>query len=94
MLNLLNTALIIIDQQLGLDHPKLGPRNNPDAEMVMHALPSPKKITSVQREPQQRYMRWRGRICTENMRRLLPKNALRSKQVRIGASANSLHNFY
>jgi nicotinamidase-related amidase len=29
------TALIIIDQQQGLDNPKLGQRNNPDAEIVM-----------------------------------------------------------
>lgn len=32
------TALIIIDQQQGLDNPKLGPRNNPDAETVMVKL--------------------------------------------------------
>ncbi|HCS62755.1 MAG TPA: cysteine hydrolase [Cellvibrio sp.] len=38
MLNLPNTALIIIDQQQGLDNPKLGPRNNPDAETVMLKL--------------------------------------------------------
>lgn len=38
MLNLLNTALIIIDQQQGLGNPKLGPRNNPDAETVMLKL--------------------------------------------------------
>ncbi|WP_225318790.1 hypothetical protein [Cellvibrio sp. KY-GH-1] len=29
-----NTALIIIDQQQGIDHPKIGARNNPDAEIV------------------------------------------------------------
>lgn len=34
----LNTILIIIDQQQGLDHPKLGPRNNPNAETVMLTL--------------------------------------------------------
>jgi nicotinamidase-related amidase len=33
-----NTALIIIDQQQGLDNPKLGPRNNRDAETVMLKL--------------------------------------------------------
>jgi nicotinamidase-related amidase len=33
-----NTALIIIDQQQGLDNPKLGPRNNPDAEAIMLKL--------------------------------------------------------
>ena len=33
-----NTALIIIDQQQGLDSPKLGPRNNPDAETIMLQL--------------------------------------------------------
>lgn len=33
-----NTALIIIDQQQGLDNPKLGPRNNPDAETVILKL--------------------------------------------------------
>ena len=38
MLNLLNTALIIIDQQQGLDNPTLGPRNNPNAEKVMLKL--------------------------------------------------------
>lgn len=38
MINLEHTALIIIDQQQGLDNPKLGPRNNPDAETVMLAL--------------------------------------------------------
>lgn len=32
------SALIIIDQQKGIDHPKLGKRNNPDAELVMLAL--------------------------------------------------------
>lgn len=38
MINLEHTALIIIDQQQGLDTPKLGPRNNPDAEAVMLKL--------------------------------------------------------
>jgi nicotinamidase-related amidase len=38
MLNLPNTALIIIDQQQGLDNPKLGPRNNLDSEIVMLKL--------------------------------------------------------
>jgi len=33
-----NTALIIIDQQQGLDNPKLGPRNNPDAERIILKL--------------------------------------------------------
>ncbi len=33
-----NTALIIIDQQQGLDHPKLGARNNPHAEQLMLQL--------------------------------------------------------
>lgn len=33
-----NTALIIIDQQQGLDNPKLGRRNNPDAETIMLKL--------------------------------------------------------
>ena len=33
-----NTALIIIDVQEGLDHPKLGKRNNPDAEQNMARL--------------------------------------------------------
>lgn len=33
-----NTALIIIDQQQGLDHPKLGARNNPNAEQLMLQL--------------------------------------------------------
>jgi len=33
-----NTALLIIDQQQGLDHPKLGPRNNPTAEANMLQL--------------------------------------------------------
>lgn len=33
-----NTAFIIIDQQQGLNHPKLGPRNNPDAKTVMLKL--------------------------------------------------------
>ncbi len=31
-------ALILIDQQKGIDHPKLGPRNNPEAEYHMLAL--------------------------------------------------------
>lgn len=31
-------ALLIIDQQLGVDHPKLGPRNNPGAESVIQSL--------------------------------------------------------
>ncbi|MGB2065594.1 Streptothricin hydrolase [Marinomonas gallaica] len=31
-------TLIIIDQQEGINHPKLGPRNNPDAESVMLRL--------------------------------------------------------
>lgn len=38
MINLEHTALIIIDQQQGLNSPKLGPRNNPDAETVMLKL--------------------------------------------------------
>lgn len=33
-----NQALIIIDQQQGIDHPKLGDRNNPDAEIVILKL--------------------------------------------------------
>jgi len=33
-----NVALIIIDQQQGLDNPKLGARNNPDAETIMLKL--------------------------------------------------------
>lgn len=32
------TALIIIDQQQGLNHPKLGARNNPNAEIIMLQL--------------------------------------------------------
>lgn len=31
-------TLIIIDQQEGIDHPKLGPRNNPNAEQTILAL--------------------------------------------------------
>ena len=31
-------ALLIIDQQKGIDHPKLGPRNNPSAESKMLEL--------------------------------------------------------
>lgn len=31
-------ALLIIDQQKGIDHPKLGKRNNPQAEDVMHTI--------------------------------------------------------
>ena len=38
MENLVNAALIIIDQQQGLDHPKLGQINNPSAESVMLKL--------------------------------------------------------
>jgi nicotinamidase-related amidase len=33
-----NTTLIIIDMQQGMNHPKLGRRNNPDAESQMLAL--------------------------------------------------------
>ncbi|ROM99206.1 cysteine hydrolase family protein [Pseudomonas brassicacearum] len=33
-----NAALILIDQQKGIHHPKLGPRNNPDAEECMAEL--------------------------------------------------------
>ena len=33
-----NQALIIIDQQQGIDHPKLGDRNNPSAEIVILKL--------------------------------------------------------
>jgi nicotinamidase-related amidase len=33
-----NTALIIIDVQEGLDHPRYGERNNPDAEANMRRL--------------------------------------------------------
>ena len=33
-----NTALMIIDVQKGLDHPKLGRRNNPDAEEKIATL--------------------------------------------------------
>lgn len=33
-----NAALIIIDMQQGMNHPKLGRRNNPDAERHMLAL--------------------------------------------------------
>ena len=31
-------ALILIDQQIGIDHPKLGQRNNPSAEQTMLSL--------------------------------------------------------
>lgn len=34
----MKTALLIIDQQKGIDHPKLGIRNNPRAEEVMLKL--------------------------------------------------------
>lgn len=33
-----NAALIVIDMQNGINHPKLGPRNNPQAEQHMLAL--------------------------------------------------------
>ena len=33
-----NAALILIDQQKGILHPRLGPRNNPDAELRMLQL--------------------------------------------------------
>lgn len=33
-----DAALLVIDQQKGIDHPKLGPRNNPHAEAVILAL--------------------------------------------------------
>ena len=33
-----NAALILIDQQQGILHPRLGPRNNPDAELRMLEL--------------------------------------------------------
>lgn len=33
-----NAALILIDQQKGILHPRLGPRNNPDAELHMLQL--------------------------------------------------------
>lgn len=32
------SALLVIDQQKGIEHPKLGPRNNPNAEQVILAL--------------------------------------------------------
>jgi len=35
---MLTSALMVIDQQQGIDHPKLGPRNNPHAEQVMLSL--------------------------------------------------------
>lgn len=47
MLNLPNTALIIIDQQQGLNNPKLGPRNNSDAETVMIKLLSAWRIARM-----------------------------------------------
>ena len=31
-------ALIVIDQQKGIDHPKLGSRNNPNAELIIMEL--------------------------------------------------------
>ena len=31
-------ALIVIDQQKGIDHPKLGSRNNPNAELSIMEL--------------------------------------------------------
>ena len=33
-----NAALVLIDQQKGILHPKLGPRNNPEAELRMLEL--------------------------------------------------------
>lgn len=34
----MNAALLIIDMQQGMNHPKLGRRNNPDAELQMQSL--------------------------------------------------------
>ncbi|NVZ69371.1 cysteine hydrolase family protein [Pseudomonas costantinii] len=34
----MNAALVIIDMQQGMNHPKLGRRNNPDAELQMQSL--------------------------------------------------------
>lgn len=42
-----NTALIIIDQQQGLDDPKLGARNNPNAESIMLKLLNAWRITGM-----------------------------------------------
>lgn len=33
-----NAALLIIDMQAGINHPRLGPRNNPEAELRMGEL--------------------------------------------------------
>jgi len=35
---MIGSVLFVIDQQKGIDHPKLGVRNNPDAERVMLSL--------------------------------------------------------
>jgi len=40
-----NTALIIIDVQQGMDHPKWGPRNNPEAEQRIAALLAAWRVT-------------------------------------------------
>ncbi|NVZ23577.1 cysteine hydrolase family protein [Pseudomonas costantinii] len=34
----MNAALVIIDMQQGMNHPKLGRRNNPDAELQIQSL--------------------------------------------------------
>ena len=48
-----NSALILIDQQQGIHHPKLGPRNNPQgedriAELLEHWRATGRPVIHVQ----------------------------------------------
>lgn len=40
-----NTALLLIDMQQGINHPRLGPRNNPEAELRMAELLAAWRLT-------------------------------------------------
>lgn len=41
-----NAALLIIDMQAGINHPRLGPRNNPEAELRMGELLAAWRLSS------------------------------------------------
>ncbi|MGP0015569.1 cysteine hydrolase family protein [Pseudomonas sp.] len=84
-----NAALILIDQQQGILHPKLGPRNNPEAEVRMlellqHWRQTARPIVHVQHlshSPESVF--WPGQSGVEFQQRFAPGPGERLVQKRV-----------